>query len=146
MSAMAKLGHMQKSALAVMLTAGSILVLFKVGQPRQKEPRAPAREAAVGPPVSARCQFSPGETAAFTIESAVRDVRGDEEDHLHAALSWQVVEQLSATRWRLRAAWSGVSHSQTLTLPEERVEGPLTDPFFVDVDASCRFVGFGFPI
>ncbi|MCA9718965.1 MAG: HEAT repeat domain-containing protein, partial [Myxococcales bacterium] len=27
---------------------------------------------------------------------------------------------------------------------EEQAEGPLTDPFFVDVDASCRFVGFGF--
>lgn len=144
MSARAQLGRMQKPAFVVMLAAASVLV-FKFGRPRQNEPRAPVRAAAVAPPVSPRCQFSPGETAAFTIESAVRDVRGDEEDHLRAALSWQVVEPLSATRWRLRAAWSSVSHSQTLTLPEERVEGPLTDPFFVDVDASCRFVGFGFP-
>lgn len=141
MSAVAKVGRTSKVAIAASLVAASILV-FTFGLPREPTPRAPARAATAAAAPS--CRFGPDETAAFTLESTVRDVRGEDEDHFRAALSWQVVEQLSATRWRLRAALSGVSHSQALTLAEERVEGPLTDPFFVDVDASCRFVGFGF--
>lgn len=145
MSAAAKTGRAQKVALAAALAAVSILGIT-FGLLRKTAAHAsPARAAAAAPaPVAPQCRFSPGETAAFTLESTVRDVRGEQEDHLRAALSWQAVEQLSATRWRLRAALSGISHSQTLTLPEERVKGSLTDPFFVDVDASCRFVGFGF--
>ena len=143
MSAMAKIGRTQKVALATTLAAASILGIT-FGLLREPVSHASARAAAPAAPVAPQCRFSPGETAAFTLESTVRDVRAEEEDHLRAALSFEVVEQLSATRFRLRAALSGVSHSQALTLPEERVEGSLTDPFFVDVDASCRFVGFGF--
>lgn len=141
MSAMAKIGR--AVALAASLAAGSILFI-KLGLSPKMEPRATVRATVAASPVASRCRFSPGATAAFTLESTVRDVRGGEEDHLRAELSWQVVEQLSATRWRLRAALSGVTHSQMLTLPEERVEGPLTAPFFIDVDASCRFGSFGF--
>lgn len=140
---MAKISGTPKVALGATLAAVPILVML-FGLRRPPELRPPVRAAAVAAPVAPHCRFSPDATAAFTIESTVRDVRGEEEDHFRAALSWQVVAQLSATRWRLRAAWSGVSHGQTLTLPEERVEGRLTDPFFVDIDASCRFVGFGF--
>lgn len=143
MSAMAKIGRTQKVALAAALAAVSILGIA-LGPLRETEPRAPARAVAPTAPVAPQCRFRPGETAAFTLESTVRDVRGEEEDHFRGALSFQVVEQLSATRWRLSAALSDVSHSQALTLPEEQTKGPLTDPFFVDMDASCRFVGFGF--
>lgn len=138
---MARLGR----SLTLSLAAGAIVVIA-LGLLRATEPRTKVREAAATAAASAapRCRFSPGETAAFTLESTVRDVRGEEEDHLRATLSWQVDAQLAADRWRLRAALTEVSHSQELTLPEERVEGPLTEPFFVDVDASCRFVGFGF--
>lgn len=141
MSAMATAGRSLKLSLA----AGSIVVIV-LGLLRATEPRTPTRETAASAAASAapRCRFSPGETAAFTLESTVRDVRDEEEDHLRATLSWQVDTQLAADRWRLRAALTDVSQSQELTLPEERVEGRLTDPFFVDVDASCRFVGFGF--
>lgn len=130
-------------ALAVSFTAAAVLVVA-LGGSSEAERRAPGRVAATAAPAAPSCRFEPGETAAFRLESTVRDVRGEEEDHLRGTLSWQVVEQLSASRWRLRAALSDVSHSQALTLPEERARGPLTDPFFVDVDASCRFVGFGF--
>lgn len=141
MSAMANPGRTLKLSLA----AGAILVIAS-GLLRATAPRTPPRDAAAPAAASAvpRCRFVPGDTAAFTLESTVRDVRGEDEDHFRATLSWQVAEQLADDRWRLRAALSGVSHGQALTLPEERVDGPLTDPFFVDVDASCRFVGFGF--
>ncbi|MRG95092.1 HEAT repeat domain-containing protein [Polyangium spumosum] len=135
----------QRGVLAALLAAASILGIT-LGLRRAAEPEAPAKEteAARAASVAPLCQFNLGETAAFTLESTARDVRGEEEDHFRATLSWEVVEQLSATRHRLRAALSDVSRSDTLTLPEERAEGPLTDPFFVDIDASCRFVGFGF--
>jgi len=129
--------------------AGSLalasLGALALGLLRAPEPSAPAAAAVARAPSAApRCRFVPGETAAFTLESTVRDVRGEDEDHFRGALSWEVVEQRTATRWRLRAALSDVSHGQALTLPEERVEGPLTAPFFVDVDDTCRFIGFGF--
>lgn len=133
-----------RQALAVSFAAAAVLVVA-LGVLPETERRAPGRAlSATAAPAAPSCRFAPGETAAFRLESTVRDVRGEEEDHLRGTLSWQVVEQLSASRWRLRAALSDVSQSQTLTLPEERAQGPLTDPFFVDVDASCRFVGFGF--
>lgn len=135
------IGRTTKAALAVSLAAASTLAIA-LGLPQEVEPRAdrPADRAAAAP----RCRFAPGETAAFTIESTVREVRGDEADHLQATLSWEVAEALTPTRWRLRAALSGVTQRSELTSPEDRAEGPITDPFFVDVDASCRFVGFGF--
>ncbi|MBK9261887.1 MAG: hypothetical protein IPM54_19045 [Polyangiaceae bacterium] len=142
MSAMANVIRTKKVALAA--TLGAVAVIVATFGLRGGEPQALARAATPAAPVAPQCRFDVGETAAFSLESTVRDVRGDEEDHLRAALSWEVTEQLSATRWRVRAGLSGVSHGQSLTLPEEQVKGPLTDPFFVDVDASCRFVGFGF--
>jgi hypothetical protein len=136
----------QRTAVALSLAGASILALG-FGLLRGSEP-APARAtgAASKGSVALRCSFEPGETAAFTLESTVRDVRGEpgERDHFRGTLSWEVAEQLSPTRWRLRSALSDISRSQALTLPEERATGPLTDPFFIDVDASCRFVGFGF--
>lgn len=144
MSAATGSARTTRLALAVSFAAAAVLVVALGGLP-ETERRAPGRAlSATAAPVAPSCRFAPGETAAFRLESTVRDVRGEEEDHLRGTLSWQVVEQLSASRWRLRAALSDVSQSQTLTLPEERARGPLTDPFFVDVDASCRFVGFGF--
>jgi hypothetical protein len=145
-SAMTNVGRAKEVALAVSLAAASIIGIG-LGLQRKTEARAPEPRAAAAAPAAAvapRCQFNPGETAAFTLESTVRDVRGEEEDHLQGTLSWEVAERLSTTTWRLRAALSDVSQSQNLTLPEERAKGPLTDPFFVDVDTSCRFVGFGF--
>jgi hypothetical protein len=135
----------RKVGLAVSLAAASVLVVA-LGLRREPEPRAQGQAAAAANATSfaPSCRFAPGETAAFKLESTVRDVRGAEEDHFRGTLSWQVAEQLSATRWRLRAALSEVSRSEALTLPEERAQGPLTDPFFIDVDASCHFVGFGF--
>ncbi|MDI3290646.1 HEAT repeat domain-containing protein [Polyangium sp. 15x6] len=142
---MAKGDRKKMAAVAATLAAVSILGIT-FGLRRGAEPGVPAKEteAARAASVAPQCRFEPGETAAFTLASTVRDVRGEEEDHLRATLSVEVVEQLSATRYRLRAALSDVSRSQELTLPEERVKGSLTDPFFVDMDASCRFVGFGF--
>lgn len=132
-----------KAGVVVSLVAGSVVAIM-VGLPQEPEPRPTARTAKASAPSTPRCGFEPGERAAFAIESTVRDVRGEQTDHFRATLSWELAEQLSDSRWRLRAAFSGVSHSQTLTLPEERVTGPLTDSFFVDVDASCRLVDFGF--
>ncbi len=129
---------------AVTSLAAASVVAIMYGLPQATESRTAARTAKTATPAAPRCHFEPGERAAFALESTVRDVRGEETDHLRGTLSWEVAEQLSASRWRLRAAFSGVSHSQTLTLPEERVTGPLTDAFFVDVDASCRLVDFGF--
>ena len=101
-----------KGALAVSLAAASVVVLA-LGLPRETEPPPPTRAAAAAkaPPVAPRCHFEPGETAAFELESTVRDVRGEEEDHFRGTLSWEVVEQRSATGWRLRAALSDVSRS-----------------------------------
>lgn len=91
------------------------------------------------------CHFEPDQRGAFRLESSVHDTRAPaQEDALTGVLSWRVAETLSTTRWRLRAALSHVEHGQSLTLPEERVTGSLEAPFFIDVDASCRFVGFGF--
>lgn len=144
MSAATVSARTTRLALAVSFAAAAVLVVA-LGVLPETQRRAPGRAvSATAAPAAPNCRFEPGETAAFRLESTVRDVRGEEEDHLRGTLSWQVVEQLSASRWRLRAALSDVSQSQTLTLPEERARGPLTDPFFVDVDASCRFVGFGF--
>jgi hypothetical protein len=139
-SAMAKLARSLKLSLAAGSIVAIALGLLRATEPDHTRDTAAPAAASAAP----RCRFTPGETAAFTLESTVRDVRGDEEDHFRATLSWQVADRLADDRWRLRAAFSDVSHSQALTLPEERAEGPLTDPFFVDVDASCRFVGFGF--
>jgi len=134
----------QRTALAFALAGASILALG-FGLLRGSEPGpGQATQAASKRPDGLRCGFEPGDTAAFTLESTVRDVRGDEQDHFRGTLSWELAEQLSPTRWRLRAALSDVSRSEALTLPDERAIGPLTDPFFIDVDASCRFVGFGF--
>jgi hypothetical protein len=132
-----------KAGVATSIAAASLLAIM-VGLPQGTESRPAARTAKTGAPATARCRFEPGEQAAFAFASEVRDVRGEQTDHLRGTLSWEVTEQLSATRWRLRAAMSDVSHTQSLTLPEERVTGPLTDPFFVEVDASCRLVDFGF--
>lgn len=91
------------------------------------------------------CHFEPNQHGAFRLESSVHDTRAPaQEDRLTGVLSWQVAENLSATRWRLRAALANVEHGQSLTRPEERVSGSLDAPFFIDVDAACRFVGFGF--
>lgn len=130
-----------RRTLAVSLAAGSIAAVA-LGLPRATEPPTSTPHAASGP---LRCSFEPGETAAFTLASTVRDVRGEDEDQLLATLSWQVDERLAGGRWRLRAGLTEVTHRQALTAPDERTRGPLTAPFFIDVDASCRFVGFGFP-
>ncbi len=91
------------------------------------------------------CHFELDQRGAFRLESSVHDTRAPaKQDALEGVLSWQVAERVSANEWRLRAALSDVEHGQSLTLPEERVSGSLEAPFFVDVDASCRFVGFGF--
>lgn len=128
------------------LAAGSTLAvafsLLRAADPAPHTRNAAAPAAASAAP---SCRFSPGETAAFSLESTVRDVRGPDEDHLQATLSWQVEAPLAGDRWRLRAALTDVAQRQDLTAAHERVQGPLTDPFFVDVDAACRFVGFGFP-
>jgi hypothetical protein len=144
--------HKRKLVLGVSLAAVSLLAIpFGLRGARARVPArtaaaaaAPAPPAVPPAPAAPRCEFDIGETAAFTFESTARDVRAKEEDHFRGALSWQVVERLSATRWRMQAALSGVSHRQALTAPGERVEGPLTEPFFVDVDSSCRFVDFGY--
>lgn len=143
MSANAKLGRSQRIGVAATLVAVVVIATAVSGWRRKEaQPVKVAKPAAQTEMV--QCSFDVGETAAFSVDSTVRDVRSDEEDHLRAIMSWQVVEKLSGSRWRLQAALSDVSHSQSLTLPEERVKGSLTDPFFVEVDASCRFVGFGF--
>lgn len=131
-----------KLGVVASLAAASVVAIV-YGLPQATESRPTARAVKAAPEVP-RCRFAPGEQAAFAVESTVRDVRGEETDHLRATLSWEVTEQLSSTRWRVRAALSGVSHSQSLTLPDERVSGSLTDAFFVDVDASCRLVDLGF--
>lgn len=144
MSAMPNIGRAPKVALATALAGASVFAITLAVTRGAATPRAHSGAAAPAAPAPLECRFEPGETAAFTLESTARDVRGEQEDHFRGTLSWQVVEQLPGSRWRLRAALGDVSHDQSLTLPEERVKGPITDPFFVDVDASCRFVGFGF--
>ena len=124
------------------LAVGSVLAMVWA-RPEAAEPE-PAARASKTESTSLRCGFRSGDRGAFALESSVRDVRGDQTDHLRGTLSWEVAERLSPDRWRLRAALSGVSHTQALTLADERVEGSLADPFFVDVDASCRLVEFGF--
>ena len=136
-----------KAGVAVGIAAASVAAIaFGLSKSASESELAQQATRAVdrGPASVPRCQFAPGQQAAFALESTVRDVRGEDKDHLRGTLSWEVVEQLGEGRWRLRAALSGVSHSQTLTLPQERVTGSLTDPFFVAVDASCRLVDFGF--
>lgn len=134
-----------KAGVAVSLVAGSVVaIICALPKTTGAKPQPTARAGKSSASAALRCGFAPGERAAFAIESSARDVRGEDTDHLRATLSWELAEQLSPTRWRMRGALSGVSHSQTLTLPEERVSGSLTDPFFVDVDASCRLVDFGF--
>lgn len=133
-----------KAGVVTSLVAGSVVAIIYALPQTSDEPRSAKQASKTSAPQALRCQFELGERAAFAIDSSVRDVRGEQSDHFRATLSWEVAEQLSSKRWRLRAALSEVSHSQTLTLAEERVRGPLTDPFFVDVDASCRLVDFGF--
>lgn len=143
MTAMTNISRSQKVIFALACTSvAAMAIAFAI--PRKTEPRALAPKAAPAAPAALQCRFNAGETAAFSLESTVRDVRGEEEDFLRATLSWEVVEQLAGMRWRLRAALSDVARSEALTLEEERVTGQLTDPFFVELDASCRFVGFGF--
>lgn len=144
MSAMNSSVRMRNVAAGCIAISLLAVLAIALARPRKTEPRALTQKVAPAAPAAPQCQFTPGETAAFSIESTVRDVRAEDQDHFRATLSWEVVEQLSTMHWRLRAAFSGISRTETLTLKEERVEGSLTDPFFVDVDASCRFVGFGF--
>ncbi|MFV8749553.1 HEAT repeat domain-containing protein [Nannocystaceae bacterium ST9] len=132
-----------KAGIATAITAASLLAIM-VGMVGLQNDTRSQSAAEPEPEAALRCHFEPGEQAAFALESTVRDVRGEATDRLGGTLSWEVTEQLSATRWRLRAALSDVSHTQSLTLPEERVTGSLTEPFFVDIDASCRLVDFGF--
>lgn len=143
MSSLVQKIRANKFAVVGTLVTMSVAVMG-IGASRQTTTPLPKRAVMAEPAEAPECSFDVGETAAFSLESTVRDVRSEEEDHVRAALSWQVVEQLSGSRWRLQAALSDVSHSQSLTQPDERVKGSLTDPFFVDVDSSCRFVGFGF--
>lgn len=142
-------GPRQKVLLATSIAAVSLLALsFGLPKAKAKAPTpASAPEAAPAPAarVAPRCQFDPGETAAFSFEAAARDLRAQDEDHFRGVLSVEAVAQPSASRWRLRAALSEVSQRQELTRPEDRVKGPLTAPFFIDIDATCRLVGFGFP-
>ncbi|NVB37405.1 HEAT repeat domain-containing protein [Pseudenhygromyxa sp. WMMC2535] len=134
-----------KAGVATTLALTSIVaVAVAYGRPRQAESKPRAAVTTAAAPAAPGCHFEPGDRAAFVLQSAVRDVRSEETDHLRATLSWELAEQLSSDRWRLRAALSDLSHSQTMTLPEERVSGSLAEPFFVDVDASCRLVDFGF--
>ena len=106
--------------LGVVALAGASVLAIAYGLPRVTEPESAAstKPAKLAAP---RCSFEPGERAAFALESTVRDVRDPQTDHLRGTLSWEVAEQLSPDRWRLRAALSGVSHSQSLTLADERV-------------------------
>lgn len=132
-----------KAGVGTSIAAASVMAMM-YGLPHDKDSRAAARTTKTKAPAAQQCRFEPGEQAAFAFESTVRDVRGEATDHLRGTLSWEVSERLGANRWRLRAALSDVSHTQSLTLPDERVSGSLAEPFFVDVDASCRLVDFGF--
>jgi hypothetical protein len=131
-----------KAGVVAALAVASVAALAYGLPATESRPTRPTAKTAA--PAAPSCRFEPGERAAYVLESTVRDVRGEDTDHLRGTLSWEVAERLSSRRWRLRAAFSDVSHSQTLTLANERVSGPLSEAFFVDVDASCRLVEFGF--
>ncbi len=140
------MSRLTSTVLAASVAAASIAAVvycLPADDPQRDTPRRVAKAALPTPP---SCHFEVGETAAFSFESTTRDVRVEDDaaDKLEGTLSWEVVDQRSHDRWRLRAALSDVSLTQILTPPNERAEGALNDPFFVEVDDSCRFVGFGF--
>ncbi len=141
-------GASRKALALVVLVAASSAVMCALPRAEAPAQREQARRGAQPRPAAPQgapsCHFELGETAAFAVESTTRDVRAEEDDHLRGTLSWEVVDALAEDRWRLRAALHDVSLTQALTLPDERVEGSLAEPFFIDVDSSCRFVGFGF--
>lgn len=127
------------------LLKGSVVVVTLAGVAAAMFARTPASTPVrAEPPAALACDFEPGARGAFRLASLVHDARAPEQqDTFTALLSWQVDER-TATSWRLRAALSQVRREQSLTLPEERVSGSLEAPFFIDVDASCRFAAFGF--
>ncbi|MCA9720218.1 MAG: hypothetical protein KC468_36490, partial [Myxococcales bacterium] len=126
--------------------AGAVMLALPGDEaPRAPQPSASRQAAGSAPQVAPHCSFERGETAAFALEATTRDVREAQVDTLRGTLSWEVVDELSPQRWRLRAALTDVSLTQELSLPSERVEGSLAAPFFIELDDACRFVSFGFP-
>ncbi len=93
------------------------------------------------------CRFERGATAAFAFESKVSLVGegASAEDRFEGVLSWTVVEGArQGEPALLRASLTSVRLAQALS--QERVSAAELEAgtFYVRIERSCRFAGFGF--
>lgn len=101
-------------------------------------PTAPRRVARLSPAPAPACRFTPGESVAFHISSAL--TAGDIEDRFEASMSWKVVAA-NADSARVRAALSQVVLTQQLAQPGQETASPEGVAFYLDVAADCSLRG-----
>jgi HEAT repeat protein len=103
-----------------------------------------ALPASATPSTPLRCAFRAEEAAAFSFTSTGVLEDHEDKDHVEGVLSWVVVEPGEGRRPALlRAALSSVALEQQLSEEKVSVDELANSPFFVRVDASCRFGALG---
>ncbi|MFP2901441.1 hypothetical protein, partial [Corallococcus sp. 4LFB] len=99
-------------------------------------------------PGARECRFERQQAAGFSFEStATLDEAPAQgaEDHFQGRLSWVVVEEARPGHPALlRAALSAVVLEQALSQERGSAVELEDSPFYVRVDARCRFAGLGF--
>ncbi len=127
--------------IAATLACGAVCLVAARWWTLSSEPAPAASAREVSPTLA--CAFARGDRLAYDVTSRVG--LGGAEDRFDGALSIEVVES-SDTGALWRAAFTGVSLSQSLTQPRERTEAAELEgaPFFVRVDDRCRFTEVGF--
>jgi len=128
---------------SVALVAGLVAVLVALAGGPGSSPAAPsgARDASE----LLACRFARNDTAAFAFESSATLDGGSEGDHLRGVLSWVVVDEATAERPALlRASLSSVVVEQALSEERARADELEDGPFYLRVDARCRFTELGF--
>lgn len=95
-------------------------------------------------PLTMTCSFENQEQRAYQVDSSV-DVAGTV-DEFGGVLNLEVVE-LGVDGAMMRAAFTNLELSQSMTQPEDRVDAKsiASAPFFIQVNNRCGFEKIGFP-
>lgn len=125
------------------LVAGLVAVLVALGGSPGSTRAAPNAARDASEPLA--CRFARNDTAAFAFESSATLDGGSAGDHLRGVLSWVVVDEATAERPALlRASLSEVVVDQALSEERARADELEDGPFYLRVDARCRFTDLGF--
>lgn len=139
---------MNKPVLVAGLTSTLVLAAVYVGSSSEAAPSE--RALATSVPTDLRCHFDAGDRAAFAFDSHVsledtnEAIEGgaDTADRFTGTWSWQI--ERAGEESVLRAALHDVRLDQSLSRERVDADELVRSPFFVKVDARCRFTGLGF--